>query len=140
MHIIPYPQKYYLNKKTIMVNLSHLGVCSQYSIISSIRQWPLWLFIVYNVTACFGLIMPSSNHFCNTQLQLAMKILFTTKTALRTNLHERGTEVFKWFSLCQNVLNLVASSQSIYTVPNIPWLQLQEVSANSTPACAMRKW
>jgi len=28
MHIILYPQKYYLNEKTIMVNLSHLGVCS----------------------------------------------------------------------------------------------------------------
>jgi hypothetical protein len=34
-------------------------------------------------------------HRIDRQLQLAMKILLTTKTALRTNLHERETEVFK---------------------------------------------
>jgi hypothetical protein len=60
-----------------------------------------------------------------------MKILVTTKTALSTNSHERETEVFKWFSLCQNVLTVVTSSQSIYILPTIAGLQLQEVSANS---------
>jgi hypothetical protein len=55
----------------------------------------------------------------NTQLQLAMKILVTINTALSTNSHERGTKVFKWFSLCQNVLTAVASSHSIYLLPTI---------------------
>jgi hypothetical protein len=51
--------------------------------------------------------------FYNTQLQLAMKILVITKTALGTNLRERGNEVFKSFSLGQNVLTVAALSQSI---------------------------